>query len=496
MRYCTIAQKRIGYIVVDHVVTNNQKHTIATHMSPRVVWRHLCRAIRPRMSTAVYRSCFCGTNAMELDQGRLTVTVPNYTTQRELSRRFHSELTAIAEQRFSLHLLIEFIPRNEYSSMPKFSSYGHPEQTTVPPAPSHSEKINTTKNTLKSATDILSGDTLTAQYRFETFVVGDSNRFAYAAAQTVVNDPGHSYNPLFLYGGVGLGKTHLMMAIGHVIAQQGLRIYYTSSEEFANEIVTAIQHNTLDDLRQRFHTIDALLIDDIQFIGGHDRTEEEFFHIFNMLHTANKQIILTSDRLPREIPTLHARLRSRFEWGLMPDITPPDYPHRLAIIRKKAETSPVPLPDFALEYLARPEGNSARALEGALNHLTASARMNNGQVSMANVIATLRACFGTHGKIALSPRVVIDVVAAHFHIAALDLLGKKRTRDLAWPRQVAMYLMREETDASLAQIGAALGGRDHTTIMYGYEHVSDVVRSETEAVQEIEILRTTIRNLA
>ncbi len=283
------------------------------------------------------------------------------------------------------------------------------------------------------------------------------------------------------------------MAIGHALVDKGMRVCYVTAETFTNEIIDAIQANTQEQFRARYRAMDILLVDDIQFIGGKERTEEEFFHTFNALHNANKQIVVTSDRPPRAIPTLHDRLRSRFEWGLLADITLPDFAHRLAIVRAKSATMGIAIPTAALEYLARTDGVSVRALEGALNHVAAAARLNGGRVTMSLVAATLRECFGDHGRLELSPSVVIDIVANHYRVPVEELVGKGRSRHLAWPRQVTMYLLREETEASLAQIGVALGGRDHTTVMHGCEHVADAIRRDENVHREIDALRNALR---
>jgi chromosomal replication initiator protein len=449
----------------------HQHPTTHADMTAADAWRRLCRVARPHVSPALYRACFTGTTGINLEGDHLVVCVPNTTVLEQMNRRFRPLLDALTQRAFQRMVTIQFV-------------------TGIPATPA---LVSATEQPLQLAPP--TGAILRPQFTFDTFIVGDSNRFAFAAAQSVANAPGEFYNPLFLYGGVGLGKTHLLMAIGHIVQAAGLRACYVTAETFTNEIIDAIQSYTQESFRSRYRAVDVLLVDDIQFIGGKERTEEEFFHTFNALHTANKQIVVTSDRPPRNIPTLHDRLRSRFEWGLLADVSPPDYEHRRAIVRSKAASCPLPIPDFAIDYLAKPEGTSVRALEGALNHLVAGARLNDGQITMAQVVATLRDCFGEGGHLDISPSVVIDLIAQHFDVPADELLGKNRSRTLAWPRQVAMYLLREETMLSLSQIGAALGGRDHTTIMYGCEHVAEQVRHDEPIHREIDGLRVMLRNM-
>jgi chromosomal replication initiator protein len=464
------------------------------------VWRQICRLARAQVSPAVYRACFAGTTGLALEPDALVVAVPTATVREQMERRFGPLLGAWVQRAARRTLALRFTvaaPEMESSASPPARKASLPRAHATPavaydlaPAAVHPAPVfaPTVQMSLPTAN-------LNPRYTFASFIVGDSNRLAFAATQSVAAAPGQSYNPLFLYGGVGLGKTHLLMALGHVAATLGLRVQYVTSETFTNEIVMAIQKNAQDAFRALYRTIDVLLVDDIQFIGGKERTEEEFFHTFNALHNANKQIVVTSDRPPRAIPTLHDRLRSRFEWGLLADITAPDYAHRLAILTAKAASLDLPVPAAALDYIARPEGSSVRQLEGALNRLVVTARMRGSAITLALTAQTLRECFGDRGRIAISPQVVIDLVAAHYHIEVAAILGKGRMRTVAWPRQVAMYLLREETEQSLAQIGAALGGRDHTTIMHGCDQVAETLRHDEHLQREIETLRAMLRSL-
>jgi chromosomal replication initiator protein len=336
------------------------------------------------------------------------------------------------------------------------------------------------------------GGDLHPRYVFDAFVVGVTNRLAYAAAQQVAAFPGQSYNPLFIYGGTGLGKTHLLHAIGHVARERGLTVCYVPAERFANDIIEAIRHHTTESFRAHYRQVDVLLVDDIQFIAGKETTEEEFFHTFNSLHDANRQIVLSSDRTPRAMHRLHDRLRSRFEWGLLADIQPPDAPHRLDILRAKAATLEVAMPESVLAAIAQQECASVRELEGALTRVLAYADML-GLPLDAEVAVRALTPLRTTSERELSSDQVLSVVAQHFGVSMEALRGKARDRATAWPRQVAMYLLREETTASLGEIGRHLGGRDHTTVMHGCAHVGRAMAAGDPARQEVSELRARLR---
>ncbi len=327
---------------------------------------------------------------------------------------------------------------------------------------------------------------LNARYTFNSFIVGKSNQLAHAASLAVSENPGRIYNPLFLYGGVGLGKTHLMHAIGHAGEKAGLYVLYTTSEKFTNEIINAIRFQKTEEFRAKYRQIDILLIDDIQFIAGKESTEEEFFHTFNALHIANKQIVVTSDRPPKAINSLQDRLRSRFEWGLLADVQSPEYEHRLAILRSKADSLRFTIPQAVIEYIARPQCSNVRELEGALNRVIAYATLHDRPLTVDLARQALEHIYDTKPPTAtLTISEVFEGVCRYYHVDGDLLRGKQRDRDIVWPRQVAMYLMREETTASLLQIGTALGGRDHTTIMHGWEKVQAEINNNDNARQEI-----------
>jgi chromosomal replication initiator protein len=334
---------------------------------------------------------------------------------------------------------------------------------------------------------ILSGGDLNPRYTFDSFVVGPGNRLAHAASVAVTESPASAYNPLFVYGGVGLGKTHLLHAIGHACQAQSIDTLYVSSETFTNDLIEAIRSQTTDTFRDKYRTADVLLVDDIQFIAGKERTQEEFFHTFNALHSINKQIVLSSDRAPKALNTLEKRLCSRFEWGLIADVQAPDLETRIAILRSKAVYSGMLVPDEILSIIATHIQSNIRELEGALNQVIAMARLADkaltrevAEVALANLLPRRRE---------VPPSEIIERVAHHFGLEVSQLKGRSRKRDIARPRQIAMYLIRKETEASLPEIGEILDGRDHSTILYGCERVAELLEEDVSLRREVNALR-------
>ena len=315
---------------------------------------------------------------------------------------------------------------------------------------------------------------LNPKYTFDTFVIGNSNRFAHAASLAVAEAPAKAYNPLFIYGGVGLGKTHLMHAIGHYILSQNehSKVVYVSSEKFTNELINSIRDDRNDEFRNRYRNIDVLLVDDIQFIAGKERTQEEFFHTFNALHEANKQIIISSDRPPKEIPTLEDRLRSRFEWGLIADIQPPDLETRIAILRKKAKVENIDVSDNVMLYIATKIQSNIRELEGALIRVVAYSSLTNKDVTEELAEEALKDILSSNKPREITVELIKEIVSKNFKIKIDDFNSRKRTRAVAYPRQVAMYLTRELTDLSLPKIGDEFGGRDHTTVIHACDKIN------------------------
>ena len=331
---------------------------------------------------------------------------------------------------------------------------------------------------------------LIQKYTFDTFVVGNSNRFAHAASQAVAQSPAKAYNPFFIYGGVGLGKTHLMHAIGHYILDEdkSRKVLYLSSEKFTNELINSIRDDKNVEFRNKYRTIDVLLIDDIQFIAGKERTQEEFFHTFNALHDANKQLVISSDRPPKEIPTLEERLRSRFEWGLITDIQPPDFETRIAILRKKAMMEDLTVPEDVLSFIATKIQTNIRELEGALIRIVAYSSLTDSPIDINLAEQVLKDILPDDKPVTVTVPQILRVVGGHFSIKTEDFKAKRRTKDLAFARQVAMYLCSEMTDLSLPKIGEEFGGRDHTTVI----HARDKIAAE---VAENSSLSHTVDNL-
>lgn len=336
---------------------------------------------------------------------------------------------------------------------------------------------------------------LSPKYTFDTFVVGSGNRFAHAAAMAVAESPARAYNPLFIYGGVGLGKTHLLQAIGHhVIHGKGLRrVAYISSEKFTNELINSIRDDRTLEFRTRYRNVDVLLIDDIQFLAGKERTQEEFFHTFNTLHEASRQIIITSDRPPKDIPTLEDRLRSRFEWGLIADIQPPDLETRIAILRKKAELDGIRIPDQVAEFIAQRIQSNIRELEGALVRVVAYANLTRSPITVELASEILKELLPSAAIKPVTIALLQKIVAEHFDIRVEEMRAKRRTKGVAFPRQVAMYLARELTDASLPRIGEEFGGRDHTTVMHACERVKTALAQDPQFAVRLKRLVDTLR---
>lgn len=328
---------------------------------------------------------------------------------------------------------------------------------------------------------------LNQKYTFDTFVIGKGNQMAHAAALVVAEDPGSIYNPLFFYGGVGLGKTHLMHAIGHQMleTQPEAKVKYVSSETFANDFINSIQKKTSENFRQEYRNVDLLLVDDIQFFAEKEATQEEFFHTFNALYNDGKQIVLTSDRLPNEIPKLQERLVSRFAWGLSVDITPPDLETRTAILRKKAEAERLEIPDDTLSYIAGQIDSNIRELEGALVRVQAYATINSSDINTGLAADALKSLVKHHSSTHLSIPQIQDEVANYYHISVKDLKGKRRVKRIVVPRQIAMYLSREMTESSLPKIGAEFGGKDHTTVLHAHEKIKQLLLKDIDIQREI-----------
>jgi chromosomal replication initiator protein len=332
---------------------------------------------------------------------------------------------------------------------------------------------------------------LNARFRFSSFVVGHNSQFAHAAAKAVAEAPGDSYNPLFLYGGVGLGKTHLMHAIGHEVHDRfpRKRVVYLTSEQFTNEVISSIATARMGEFRHKYRTVDVLLIDDVQFLAGKDRTKEEFFHTFNALHEINKQIVISSDRPPKEIPTLEDRLRSRFEWGLIADIQPPDFETRLAILHRKLGDHGSLIPEEVLSFIAHKVQRNIRELEGALTRVQAFAAVHQRQVDEDEAARLLSDIIPAGTRKPINVERIQVLVADYYNVTLDDMKGKRRDKHIVFPRQVAMYLVREETPSSLPAIGKAFGGRDHTTALHSIEKIANELKEDERLRYEVQAIR-------
>ena len=345
--------------------------------------------------------------------------------------------------------------------------------------------------------EVVTNDTtLNPKYQFENFVVGKANNLAYAASLAVAEQPSDVYNPLFIYGDAGLGKTHLMNAIGNFIKHENpmANVLLTSSEHLTNELIEAIVRKKTADLRSRLRSVDVLMVDDIQFLAKAPSTQEEFFHTFNDLYNNHRQIIISSDRPPNEIPTIEERLRSRFAWGLIVDVQKPDFEHRVAILRKKTDEEYIDIPYDAIEYIASHFDKSIRELEGALNRVNARSQLMGEPITLESTIETLQSLAGARDTRKITPELILGVVARKYDLSTDDLLSSKRSRDIAVPRQIAIYLCRELTELSTTNIGRAFGGRDHTTVLHSCDKIADQVKSDFAFKRTVDELMELVKN--
>jgi chromosomal replication initiator protein len=508
-------------------------------VNAKQLWQSALDRVAGRISSASYTTWFKPTEGLDLSGATLSVYVPNTFACQHLRQRFADVAARAASEVFGGPLAVIFTatrlehtpaaaaapapsarPRARAGAVaarrpvrrtrqvvleaPIAAPSGARAHVAQPPLPQAAGDGRTAYSTLPAAPALAAAPATTSARRadaadadpsgrhvFETYVVGTANRLAYTAARQVAEQPGQSYNPLFIYGGTGLGKTHLLLAIARVARRGGRSACYVTAERFANDIIEAIRHHTTAEFRAHYRAVDVLLVDDIHFIAGKESTEEEFFHTFNTLHDANRQIVLSSDRTPKAMHHLHDRLRSRFEWGLLADIQLPDFEQRLDILRVKARALGIAATEAVLAAVARPEGQSVRALEGALNRVTAYAAVLGQPLGIEAVRQALRP-LEEPGAREISPDRVLATVARHFGVTVEALRGKARDHAIAWPRQVAMYLLRDETPASLSQIGQHLGGRDHSTVLHGCNQVTSKLAGSDPVRRELDELRAAI----
>jgi chromosomal replication initiator protein len=455
-------------------------------MDAKQVWRAALGELQVSLSPANFETWLRDTQLVDVDDQRFRISVPNGFAKDWLETRYRSLISQTLARIVGYSVQVEFAVQVTGDVAPAEESDGATPIETA--ATNRHVRVEPTRvGGEGGATNI------NARYTFTNFIVGSANRLAHAASLSVAERPGHAYNPLFLYGGVGLGKTHLMHAIGNqVIAKfPRKRVVYATSEKFTNEFITSIQQGKIDDFRARYRRIDLLLIDDIQFIADKERTQEEFFHTFNAIHEDGKQIVLSSDRPPKAILTLEERLRSRFEWGLIADLTAPDLETRIAILRAKSEEGAVPITSDVIEFIARKVVSNIRELEGALNRIVAYASMGAMPISIELAQAVLSNVLYNPKKRQVTPERIAMAVADYYGVQMDALRGQKRDKAIVTPRQVAMFLMRQETDVSLLRIGAELGGRDHSTVLHACDKitresaVNDELRREIAAVREL-----------
>lgn len=422
-------------------------------------WAAALGQLQTEMSKASYDTWVRSTQLLSHDGASFTIGVPNAFARDWLDTRLTATVAELLTKLIGEPQTVQFVVwHRDY-------------QTTTPAATEPDEPASSMITSGMSST-------LNSRYTFDNFVIGPANRLAHAAAQAVAEHPAQAYNPLFIYSSVGLGKTHLLHAIGNCARARGSQVLYVSAEEFTNDLINAIRTHSTAAFRDRYRRIDILLIDDIQFIAGKESTQEELFHTFNSLHAQDKQIVLSSDRPPKAMVTLEERLRSRFEWGLIADIQPADLETRMAILRAKAEKSGRQVASNILESIARQFPNSIRELEGALTRVLAYSDLRGQPLSQDLLEVALTDLLPQRST--LEPRQVIQAVASAFGITCDRLTSRDRSREIALPRQVAMYLLREEANASLPQIGAALGGRDHTTVMYACDKIADLLERDDQ----------------
>jgi chromosomal replication initiator protein len=431
-------------------------------MNADQAWQSVLGQLQMEMPRASFDTWVRDTRPITYENGLLTVSVRNAYARDWLESRLASTVNRLLIGILNANVSVHFVVSQ--SDEPVSASE---------PEPAAANSLENEPNPARAR-----NSSLNPRYTFETYVVGSGNRLAHAACQAVAEKPARAYNPLFVYGGVGLGKTHLLHAIGNACHGRGLNVLYVSSEEFTNDMINAIRSHTTQAFREKYRSADVLLVDDIQFIAGKESTQEEFFHTFNTLHGQEKQIIVSSDRPPKSLVTLEERLRSRFEWGLTADIQPPDLETRLAILRSKAERTGRQISDEILDTIARRVESNIRELEGALNRIIAFADLSGSSLTPDLVDIALADLLPQRGNVA--PEKIIELVAKEWQTSVESLLSRDRTRKVAEPRQVAMYLMRKETDASLPQIGEVLGGRDHTTVMYAIEKIAGDIETKDD----------------
>lgn len=446
------------------------------------LWDETLLSLEKKVSRPSYDTWLKSTAAASLDEDTLIVNAPNQFARDWLESQYSQLIATILYDLTGSELNIKFIIPDTRTD---------PEED-----PDKHLKENATK--LQANPQGNSKALLNPKYTFDTFVIGSGNRFAHAASLAVAEAPARAYNPLFIYGGVGLGKTHLMQAIGRYVSEHHpeSKVVYLASEKFTNEFINSIRDNRGDEFREKYRNVDILLIDDIQFLAGKESTQEEFFHTFNALHEESKQIVISSDRPPKEIPTLEDRLRSRFEWGLITDITPPDLETRIAILRKKAKAEGLNIPNEVMLYIANQINTNIRELEGALIRIIAYSSLANQDMTAELAAQALKDIIPSAQSKVITIEDIQKSVGAHYKVKIEDFAAKKRTKSIAFARQIAMYLAREITDFSLPKIGQEFGGRDHTTVIHAHSKISKLLEADRDLQNAIEDISNELKNPA
>ncbi|GAE00441.1 chromosomal replication initiation protein [Clostridium botulinum B str. Osaka05] len=445
---------------------------MSTHLTE--TWEKAINIIKGELTEVSFNTWIKSINPISLENNSLKLAVPNDFTKGILESRYKDLIVNALKLLTSKKYNIDFIVTTEEKIEENEKNHNNEKSNIV---------VNDEMSTM-----------LNPKYTFDSFVIGNSNRFAHAASLAVAESPAKAYNPLFIYGGVGLGKTHLMHAIGHYILHNNPKsqVVYVSSEKFTNELINSIKDDKNVEFRNKYRNIDILLVDDIQFIAGKERTQEEFFHTFNALYEANKQIIISSDRPPKEIPTLEDRLRSRFEWGLIADIQAPDFETRMAILKKKADVEKLNIPNEVMVYIATKIKSNIRELEGALIRIVAFSSLTNKEISVDLASEALKDIISSKQTRQVTIDIIQEVVANYYNLKIEELKSARRTRNIAFPRQIAMYLSRKLTDMSLPKIGEEFGGRDHTTVIHAYEKISNNLKKDESLQNAIKELNKRI----
>jgi chromosomal replication initiator protein len=460
------------------------------------LWTRVLESARAGIPEQSYRTWLSGTSASALTDGELLVEAPSQFHVEWIEDKYGPMLGELTRRIMGRPLRIAFRSSKLPAAAPSLTDPSPPEARTNPVQPVSASRTGQAPSSTPSGR---TASGLNERYTFERFVVGSNNQLAAAACRAVAEKPARMYNPLFLYGGVGLGKTHLMHAIGnYILNQEGPgRVAYISSEQFTNQLVTSIQQGSMGEFRRRYRQMDLLLVDDVHFLEGKERTQEEFFHTFNALYDAQKQIVVTNDRPPKELPGLEERLVSRFEWGLVADIKPPDYETRVAILRKKAADDRIVLDDEVIDYIAHSCTASVRELEGAVIKLLAFSSLTNQEITSSLARTALSGVLRTENlrdRARLTPEAIRDTVARRWKVRPDALVSKRRTKDLTVPRQVAMYLIKEILDTSLVQIGKVFGGRDHSTVIHSIRKIEQDMEVDSAFRREVEETQAELRH--